>query len=137
MPYLNKATIMGHLGQDAKARDTKTGGSVVNLSIATTEKWKDRTTGEERKITDWHRVAIFGKVAEWAREWRKGDLIYVEGKIKNEKYMDQNGQNRVSTAIHVSGWDSKALKLNRDQAPQQDERELLPPEQEAPDGVPF
>jgi single-strand DNA-binding protein len=101
---INKATIMGHLGRDPETRTFENGGKVTNLRIATTEKWKDRNTGERREATEWHSVAVFGPLADVAADYlRKGSLVYLEGKIVTRKWQDQSGNDRYSTEIQLNG----------------------------------
>lgn len=100
MASLNKVILIGHLGQDPEIRHTTNGDPVCNLNIATTEKWRDKTTGEKRETTEWHRVVIFGKPAEVAEKYlRKGSQIYIEGKIVSRKFKDKEGIDRVSFNI--------------------------------------
>ena len=102
--YLNKATLIGNLGQDPEVRTMQSGGQVVTLSIATSESWKDPRTGERRERTEWHRVVIFneglGKIAE--QYLAKGAKVYVEGKLTTRKWQDQSGADRYSTEIHLT-----------------------------------
>ena len=86
MSSINKVIIVGRLGQDPEIRYTQSGDAALNISVATSESWKDKATGEKREATEWHRVSIFGKPAEIAAQYlRKGSLIYVEGKNKTKK----------------------------------------------------
>lgn len=100
MASLNKVQIIGHIGQDPEIRHTTNGDPVCNLNVATTEKWRDKNTGEKREATEWHRVVIFGKAAEVAEKYlRKGSQVYVEGKIVSRKFKDKDGIDRVSFNI--------------------------------------
>lgn len=97
---LNKVTLIGRLGADPEVKSLPSGGSVTNISLATTRRWKDRQSGERRDETEWHRVTFFNRTAEVVGEYlRKGSLIYVEGRIRTRKWQDQNGQDRYSTEI--------------------------------------
>jgi len=97
---LNKATIIGYLGKDPEVRYLPNGDPVANISIATTEKWKDKQTGEPKEATEWHRVNFFGRTAEIVAKYLvKGSLVYVEGKIKTRKYQAQDGTDRYATEI--------------------------------------
>ena len=99
---LNQAQIIGHLGRDPEIRYLPSGEAVANFSIATTEKWKDKATGEQREATEWHRISTFGKLAEIAGEYLvKGSLVYIEGKINTRKYQDKNGVERTATEIRA------------------------------------
>jgi single-strand DNA-binding protein len=97
---VNKAIIVGTLGQDPDVKNTASGSSVVNISVATNESWKDKTTGEQVEKTEWHRIVIFGKLADIAAQYlRKGSQVYFEGKIQTRKWQDQTGADRYSTEI--------------------------------------
>jgi single-strand DNA-binding protein len=98
---VNKVILIGNLGKDPEIRSMQNGGKVCNLSIATSENWKDKATGERREKTEWHRVVIFNEnlsqVAE--RYLKKGSKVYIEGQIETRKWADQSGQERYSTEI--------------------------------------
>lgn len=97
---LNEAKIIGHLGRDPESKTLPSGDMVTNFSIATTEKWKDKTTGEQKEATEWHRISMFGKLAEIAAKYlHKGSLVYVSGKLVTRKYNDANGVEKYSTEI--------------------------------------
>lgn len=97
---LNEAKIIGHLGRDPETKTLPSGDAVTNFSIATTEKWKDKTTGEMKEATEWHRISMFGKLAEIAAKYlHKGSLVYVSGKLVTRKYNDANGVEKYSTEI--------------------------------------
>ncbi|MCK4842027.1 MAG: single-stranded DNA-binding protein, partial [Methylococcales bacterium] len=97
---LNKVTLIGRLGADPEVRYMPSGGAVTNIRLATTRRWKDRQTGERRDETEWHRVTFFNRIAEVAGEYlRKGSLVYVEGRIRTQKWQDQSGQDRYTTEI--------------------------------------
>ncbi len=99
---LNRAQVIGNLGQDPDLRSLQSGMAVCNLSVATSESWTDKNTGEHREETEWHRVTLWGKLAEIAAQYlRKGDKVFLEGKLKTRKWQDQNGQDRYSTEIHA------------------------------------
>jgi len=97
---VNKAIIVGTLGKDPDVKYTAGGSAVVNVSVATNENWKDKNTGENVEKTEWHRIVIFGKLAEIAAQYlKKGSQVYFEGKIQTRKWQDQAGQDRWSTEI--------------------------------------
>ena len=97
---VNKAIIVGTLGQDPEVRYTASGSAVANLSVATNESWKDRQTGEMQERTEWHRIVLFGKLAEIAQQYlKKGSQAYFEGRIQTRKWQDQSGNDRYSTEI--------------------------------------
>ncbi|EPK8021441.1 single-stranded DNA-binding protein [Providencia rettgeri] len=100
---VNKVILIGHLGQDPEIRYMPAGGAVANLTLATSETWRDKQSGEMREKTEWHRVIIFGKLAEVAGEYlKKGSQIYVEGSLQTRKWQDQSGQDRYTTEVVVN-----------------------------------
>ena len=97
---INKVILIGNLGQDPEVRYMPNGNAVANVTLATTESWKDRNTGENQERTEWHRVVLFRKLAEIAGQYlKKGAKVYVEGKLQTRKWQDQNGQDRYTTEI--------------------------------------
>ena len=99
---LNQAQIIGHLGKDPEIRYLPSGEAVANFSIATTEKWKDKNSGEQREETEWHRISVFGRLAEIVGEYlKKGSLVFIQGKIKTRKYTDKDGAERYATEIRA------------------------------------
>lgn len=97
---INKVIIVGNLGQDPETRYMPSGGAVTNLRIATNESWKDKQTGEQKDRTEWHRVAMFGRLAEISAEYlRKGSQVYIEGKLRTRKWQDKDGNDRYTTEI--------------------------------------
>ena len=97
---LNKVTLIGNLGADPEVRYMPAGGAVTNVTIATSRRWKDKTTGERRDSTEWHRVVFFNRLAEIAGEYlRKGSQVYIEGRIQTRKWQGQDGQDRYTTEI--------------------------------------
>ena len=99
---MNKALLIGHLGRDPEHRTFPDGGTVANASIATSERWKDKQTGEQREATEWHNLVFNGRQAEIAAQYlRKGAHVFVEGKIRTRKWQDKNGQDRYTTEILV------------------------------------
>jgi len=109
---INKATILGHLGRDPEIRSFSNGNRVANLSVATSERWKDRTTGERKEKTEWHRVAVFNEtlVEFLEKHARKGQRIYLEGAIETRKWTDQDGKDRYATEIVLRNF-SSVLKM--------------------------
>ncbi|MER1737861.1 single-stranded DNA-binding protein [Proteus mirabilis] len=98
-----KVILIGYLGQDPEIRYMPSGGAVANLTLATSESWRDKQTGEMKEKTEWHRVCIFGKLAEIAGEYlRKGSQVYIEGSLQTRKWTDQNGQDRYTTEVVVN-----------------------------------
>lgn len=97
---VNKAIIVGNVGQDPEVRYMPSGSAVAEVSVATSEQWKDKQSGEKQERTEWHRVTFFGRLAEIVGEYvRKGSQIYVEGSIRTEKWQDKQGQDRYTTKI--------------------------------------
>lgn len=100
MRGVNKVILIGRLGADPTVRQFQNGGQVAEISLATSEVWNDKNTGERRENTEWHRVTFFGKLADIASQYlKKGSVIYVEGKLKTEKYTDNNNIERYATKI--------------------------------------
>lgn len=99
---VNKVILVGHLGQDTEVRYMPNGGAVANLTVATSDTWRDKQSGEQREKTEWHRVTLYGKLAEVAGEYlRKGSQVYVEGQLRTRKWQDQSGQDRYTTEVVV------------------------------------
>jgi single-strand DNA-binding protein len=97
---VNKVIVVGNLGQDPETRYIPSGSAVTNLRIATNESWKDKQTGEQKDRTEWHSVAMFGRLAEIAAEYlRKGSQVYIEGKLRTRKWQDKDGNDRYTTEI--------------------------------------
>jgi single-strand DNA-binding protein len=97
---INKVILVGNLGQDPESRAMPSGRLVTNVRIATSESWKDKTTGEQKEQTEWHTVVFFDRVAEIAAEYlRKGQQVYVEGKLRTRKWQDKQGTDRYSTEV--------------------------------------
>lgn len=100
---INKVILIGYLGQEPEVRYTPNGVTVVNITIATSDNWRDKNTGEIKEKTEWHRVVLFGKLAEVAGEYlHKGSQVYIEGYLKTRKWQDQNGQDRYTTEVVVN-----------------------------------
>jgi len=99
---VNKVILIGNLGADPEVRYMPSGSAVANLRLATSESWRDKTTGEPQERTEWHRVALFGKLGEIAGQYlRKGSKVYIEGKLRTRKWQGQDGQDRYTTEIVV------------------------------------
>lgn len=102
---INKVILLGNLGSAPEIRYTQNGDAIATLSLATSDTWKDKNTGEQRELTEWHRVVIFGKLAEIAGEYlQKGSQIYIEGQQKTRKWQDDSGQDRYTTETVVQGY---------------------------------
>jgi single-strand DNA-binding protein len=97
---INKVIIVGNLGGDPETRYMPSGSAVTNVTVATNESWKDKQTGEQKDRTEWHKVAMFGRLAEIAAEYlRKGSQVYIEGKLRTRKWQGKDGQDRYTTEI--------------------------------------
>lgn len=100
MAGINKVIIVGNLGNDPEIRTMPNGEAVANISVATSESWTDKNTGERREVTEWHRIVLYRRLAEIAGQYlRKGSQVYVEGRLKTRKWQDNNGQDRYTTEI--------------------------------------
>ena len=112
MSSVNKALIIGNLGQDPEIKYTQSGSPVANLSVATSERWKDKNTGEQKEQTEWHRVVVFGRLAEIAEQYlKKGSKIFIEGKIQTRDWEDADGNKKYTTEVvarEMTMLDSKA-----------------------------
>ena len=100
---INRVILIGNLGQDPEIRYMPNGNAVANFSVATSESWKDKQTGETRDRTEWHRVVVFGKLAEIAGQYlKKGTQVYLEGQLQTRKWQDQSGQDRYTTEVVIN-----------------------------------
>ena len=111
---VNKVILVGNLGRDPEIRTTQDGTKIANLSLATSENWRDRNTGERRERTEWHRIAIFNErlVDVVERFLRKGSKIYVEGQLQTRKWTDQNGQDRYTTEVVLQRYRGELTMLD-------------------------
>lgn len=100
---VNRVVIIGNLGQDPEEKFMPSGNSVVNISVATSESWNDKNTGEKKEVTEWHRVVFFNKLAEIAAKYlKKGSKVYIEGSLKTRKWQDSHGSDHYTTEIVAS-----------------------------------
>ena len=100
MASVNKVIVVGNLGKDPETRFMPDGKAVCNFSVATTDTWKDKATGEKKEATEWHRISTFGRLAEICGEYlKKGSQVYIEGKLRTRKWQDKEGQDRYTTEI--------------------------------------
>ena len=105
MAGINKVILVGNLGAKPEVKYASNGNAISNLSVATSESWTDKSSGQKQERTEWHRVSLFGKLAEIAGQYLdKGSKVYVEGKLQTRKWQDQNGQDRYTTEVVVSGF---------------------------------
>ena len=129
MAGVNKVIILGNLGKDPEVRFMPNGGAVANLTIATSEKWKDKQTGEAKEKSEWHRVVMFGKLAEIAGEYlKKGSKVYIEGSLQTRKWQNQQGQDQYTTEIVVQGFNGTMQML--DGKAQGTQQQQQPPQQQ-------
>jgi len=130
MASVNKVILIGNLGADPETRYSPDGAAITNIRIATTEKWKDKGSGEMREQTEWHRVAFFGRLAEIAGEYlKKGSPVYVEGRLRTRKWTDKEGNDRYTTEITA---DAMQLLGSRGGAGEPSAREAAPAGESAP-----
>ena len=134
---VNKVILVGNLGQKPEMRYTATQTAVANLSIATTESWKDKESGENRDKTEWHRVVFFGNLAEIAEKYLdKGSSLYVEGKIQTRKWQDKDGNDRYTTEILGNQLTMLGSKNTSDSSMNQDNTSDTPfPEDDSSEGI--
>jgi len=132
---INKVIIIGNLGQDPDTRYMPSGAAVTNMTVATNETWKDKQTGEQKDRTEWHKVAMFGRLAEIAAEYlRKGSQVYIEGKLRTRKWQDQQGNDRYTTEIIADEMQMLGGRGGGGAAPMRNEgSSSAPPPQSGPD----
>ncbi|MEQ8510455.1 MAG: single-stranded DNA-binding protein [Rhodospirillaceae bacterium] len=110
---VNKVILIGNLGRDPEVRSMQNGGKVANLSIATSENWKDKNTGERKEKTEWHRVVIFGSLADIAERYlKKGSKVYVCGQLQTRKWTDQSGTEKYTTEVVLQGYGGELTMLD-------------------------
>ena len=127
MAGINKVILVGNLGAKPEVKYASNGNAISNLSVATSESWTDKSTGQKQERTEWHRVSLFGKLAEIAGQYLdKGSKVYVEGKLQTRKWQDQNGQDRYTTEVVVSGFNGTLQMLDR-----RDDSSSSPPSDDA------
>jgi len=118
MSSVNKVILIGHLGKDPESRNFQSGGKLVNMSIATSESWKDKSSGERKERTEWHNVVVMNdglvKVAE--QYLKKGSKVYIEGQLRTRKWQDQAGNDRWSTEIVLGAFNASLVLLDRREA---------------------
>jgi len=113
MAGVNKVIIVGNLGKDPEVRFMPNGGAVANITVATSDTWKDKQTGEQKEKTEWHRVVMFGKLAEIAGEYlKKGSKVYLEGSLQTRKWTNQQGQDQYTTEIVLQGFNGVMQMLD-------------------------
>ena len=113
MAGVNKVILVGNLGKDPEVRFMPNGGAVANITVATSDSWKDKQTGEQKEKTEWHRVVMFGKLAEVAGEYlKKGSKVYLEGQLQTRKWTNQQGQDQYTTEIVLQGYNGVMQMLD-------------------------
>jgi len=134
MAGINKVILVGNLGAKPEIKYASNGNAISNLSVATSESWTDKNTGQKQERTEWHRVSLFGKVAEIAGQYLdKGSKVYVEGKLQTRKWQDQNGQDRYTTEVVISGFNGTLQMLDRrDDSSSPMQSQSQPPSQQQP-----
>lgn len=141
MRGINKVILVGNLGADPETRAMPSGSSVTNLRIATSESWKDKESGEKQERTEWHRVSIFGKLAEIAGEYlRKGSQVYIEGSLRTRKWQDKQGVERYTTEIIADEMQMLGGRSGDDRPPAQRAPQSAPQktaDMEFNDDIPF
>lgn len=118
MSSVNKVILIGHLGKDPEARSFQNGGEIVNMSIATSDRWKDRSSGEQKERTEWHNIVIMNDgLVKIAKQYlKKGAKVYVEGQLRTRKWQDNNGVDRWSTEIVLGAFNAALQLLDRREA---------------------
>ena len=148
MSGVNKVILLGRLGQDPDVKTTAAGASIANISIATSESWKDKNTGEKKERTEWHRVIFFGKLAEIVGRYaKKGTQMYVEGQLRTQKWQDKDGADRYTTEVVVQGFGGSMQLLGDNGvsnsnnaasgAPNQNNAPQTPPQDDLDMDIPF
>jgi single-strand DNA-binding protein len=114
MSGINKVILVGNIGAKPEVKYSSNGSAIANLSVATSETWNDKNSGEKQEKTEWHRVSLYGKLAEIAGQYLdRGSKVYVEGKLQTRKWQDKDGQDRYTTEIVVSGYGGTLQMLDR------------------------
>lgn len=120
MASVNKVILIGNLGADPESRFAPSGDAICNIRVATTETWKDKSTGERREATEWHRVSFFGKLAEIAGQYlKKGSQVYIEGSLRTRKWQDKDGKDQYTTEIRADEMKMLGGRQDGDSAPRQ------------------
>ena len=127
MSGINKVILIGNLGKDPEIKIMNNGESVANFNIATSETWKDKSTGEKVEKTEWHRIVFYRRLAEIAGQYlQKGSKVYIEGKLQTRKWQDQNGADRYTTEIIGSSFQMLDARQTQQEQPQQVDNDDIP-----------
>jgi single-strand DNA-binding protein len=139
MASLNKVQLIGNLGADPEARSLNNGGEVVNLRVATSESWKDKSSGERKEKSEWHNVVIFNEnIGNVAKQYlRKGSKVYLEGSLQTRKWQDQSGNDKYTTEIVLQRFRGELVLLDKAEGGGTAPRSPQPVEHELEDDVPF
>lgn len=134
MSSINKVILVGTLGKDPEVRATQDGKEIANLSLATSERWKDKTTGERKEKTEWHRIVVFNpNLVEVCKKYiHKGSKVYIEGSLQTRKWTDKEGVEKYSTEIVLSPFDGELVMLDKKES-----KEAAASEQAMDDEIPF
>lgn len=131
MAGVNKVIIVGNLGKDPEVKFMPNGSAVANITVATSENWKDKQTGEQKEKTEWHRVVMFGKLAEIAGEYlKKGSKVYLEGQLQTRKWTNQQGQDQYTTEIVLQGFNGVMQMLDGKQGAPANQGQQQAPQQQ-------
>ena len=139
---INKVILIGNLGNDPDQKSLPSGNAVTNITVATSESWKDKETGQPQERTEWHRVVFFNRLAEIAGQYlQKGSKVYIEGSLRTRKWQDQSGADRYTTEIVASEMQMLDSKGQQQAPQQQQQQQSAPQQQQAPagnhDDIPF
>ena len=143
MRGINQVIIIGRLGADPETRHFSNGGSVTNISVATSEQWTDKNTGEKREATEWHRISLFNRLGEIAAQYlKKGSQVYIEGSLRTRKWQDQNGQDRYTTEIRadkmqILGGTSEINRSPQSPEPPKPPEPIVPPQPPELGDIPY
>ena len=139
MSSVNKVILIGNLGNDPDIRTFSSGDKVANLSVATSEKWKDKNSGEKKEKTEWHRVSVFGALADICEKYlHKGSKVYIEGKLETRKWQDASDADKYSTEVIVRGFGGNLTMLDgRNDAQPQQQTDSQPQPADLGDEIPF
>jgi single-strand DNA-binding protein len=134
---LNEVNLIGNLGNDPDIKYTQAGDPIANLSVATTEKWKDKSSGEQRENTEWHKVVVFKPLSKVCADYlNKGSKVFLKGKLVTRKWQDNDGKDRYTTEVQVSGFGSKLVMLNGRNDNNSGQQNSPPPQAREPAGAP-
>jgi single-strand DNA-binding protein len=136
MSSLNKVCLIGNLGKDPEIRSMQDGREIANLTVATSESWKDKNTGERKEKTEWHRVVIFSEgLVKVAKSYlKKGSKVYLEGQLQTRKWTDKDGQEKYSTEVVMQGFNAALVMLNKVERDADDDDQAPPPRAQAATG---